>query len=76
MKQVEAIRKGEAYDMLSEMKKSGKFNITDSSWDKVGNLSTYTGRASEQTEEMIKEFVDPILEKNKEFIGVKSEIRV
>ena len=76
MKQVDAIRKGEGYDMLSEMKKSGLFNIPESSWDKIGDLSNYIGRAPQQVEEFITELVEPLLKKNKEFIGIKSEIRV
>ena len=76
MKQVEAIRLGGKYDMLSEMKKSGKFNIPEEAWNKIGNFSNYIGRAPEQVEEFVREMVEPILEKNKEFIGIKAEIRV
>ncbi len=76
MRQVEAIRKGEKYDMLSEMKKSGRFNLPENEWNTIGNFSSYTGRAPRQVEEFISETVEPILKKNKEFIGIKAEIRV
>ena len=76
MKQVEAIRKGESYDMLSEMKKSGKFSIPEASWRTIGDYLQYVGRAPGQVKEFIKKEVLPVLEKNKEFIGISSEIRV
>jgi adenylosuccinate lyase len=76
MKQVAAIREGSKYDMLSEMKKSGKFKIPDSAWDQIGDFKNYVGRAPEQVSEFITETVNPLLEKNKEFIGIKAEIRV
>ena len=76
MKQVAAIRQGDTYDMLSEMKKSGKFPIPDAKWSEIGDFSKYVGRAPQQVEEFIAEKVQPVLEKNKEFIGIKAEIRV
>ena len=76
MKSVSAIRTGSEYDMLGEMKKSGRFPIPDSAWEKIGDLSQYTGRAPQQVEELVAEYIDPILKKEKDFIGIKSEIRV
>ena len=38
--------------------------------------SRYTGRAASQTEEYIKEFVQPVLDANKEILGIKPEITV
>ena len=76
MKQVEAIRRGGQYDMLAEMKKSGKFKIPEAEWQKIGDLKRYVGRAPDQVKEFIADTVDPLLEKNREFLGVKAEIRV
>jgi len=76
MKSVEAIRTGAEYDMLGEMKKSGRFPIPDSAWEKIGNLSQYTGRAPQQVEELVGEIIEPMLSREKSFIGIKSEIRV
>ena len=36
----------------------------------------YTGRAKEQTEEFIQEVIQPILNENKEFLGLKADIKV
>lgn len=76
MKQVDAIRRGEKYDMLSEMKKSGKFKIPDADWQKIGDLKNYVGRAPDQVKEFVSGTVDPLLEKNRDFLGAKAEIRV
>ncbi len=76
MKQVKAIRCGDLYDMLSAMKESGKFDIPESDWDKIGDFKNYVGRAPQQVEELVKNFVDPLLKLHKEEIGIQSEIRV
>ena len=36
----------------------------------------YTGRAEQQTEEFLAEIIAPILEENKEVLGLKAEINV
>ena len=38
--------------------------------------SKYTGRAKEQTEEFLAEEIQPILEENRELLGVTAEINV
>ncbi len=76
MKQVEAVRKGGKYDMLAEMKKSGKFPIPESVWEKIGDFGQYIGRAPQQVEEFIRDYIDPVLQRNPEAIGIKAEIRV
>jgi len=34
------------------------------------------GRAPEQTEEYINEYIQPVLDKNEEILGIKAEINV
>ncbi len=76
MRQVEAIRSGRPYDLLAEMKKSGQFPIPDSVWGRIGDFSSYTGRAAQQVEEFLRGTVEPVLEKNRDWIGMEAEIRV
>ncbi len=76
MQTVDAIRLGKEYDMLAEMKKSGKFPLPDAEWAKIGDFSQYVGRAPQQVEELVSEFIEPMLKKEKDFIGVESSIRV
>ncbi len=52
------------------------FNMTLEELKKIMDPSKYTGRAKEQTEEFLQEVVAPILEKNKDLLGVKADIKV
>ena len=52
------------------------FNLTLEDLKKVMDPHKYTGRAKEQVEEFILEEVEPILEGNKELLGMKAEIKV
>jgi adenylosuccinate lyase len=76
MKTVEATRSGGSYDMLAEMRKSGKFPIDAADWEKLGDFNAYTGRAAEQVREFVAEFVDPILEANRDACAEDNDIRV
>jgi adenylosuccinate lyase len=76
MRQVAAIREGKSYDMLAEMRNSGIFHLPDHVWEKVSDLSQYVGRAPWQVEELIAEYVDPLIEKYTEDLGIEAEIRV
>lgn len=76
MKQVAAIRKGENYNLIEELKKSGKFKLSQEKWEKISDFCSYTGRASKQVEEFVEEYITPLIEKNRDFVGIESEIRV
>ncbi len=76
MKTVEATRSGGSYDMLGEMRKSGKFPIDDAEWEKLGDFSGYVGRAPEQVREFVNDVVNPLIEANKDYLGISSDIRV
>ena len=43
---------------------------------KTMDPARYTGRSMEQTEEFVSEVIRPILEENKEDLGLKAEIKV
>lgn len=40
------------------------------------NPSKYVGRSVEQVKEFLEEVINPILEENKEILGMKAEINV
>ena len=44
--------------------------------EKTMDPKKYVGRAPEQTEEFLKEVIQPVLEENKELLGMKTEITV
>jgi adenylosuccinate lyase len=52
------------------------FNMTYEELLMTMDPSKYTGRSKEQTEEFIKEVIQPILTENKVLLGVKAEIKV
>ena len=52
------------------------FNMSLEDLQKTMEPSAYVGRAPLQVEKFLKEIVNPILEENKELLGVKAEISV
>ncbi|MFN4216473.1 MAG: adenylosuccinate lyase [Brevinematales bacterium] len=76
MKQVAAVREGEEFDMLTALRNSKEFPLPDEVWEKISDLSQYVGRAPWQVEELINEYVDPVLEKYKDETDIVADIRV
>lgn len=54
----------------------GSFNLDIDALKAILKPENYVGRAPQQTEEFINEVVNPILEANKELLGVKVELNV
>jgi adenylosuccinate lyase len=52
------------------------FNMTLEELKGTMDPAKYTGRAKEQTEEFIQEIIQPILDANKELLGLKADIKV
>ena len=52
------------------------FNLTLEELQKTMDPSKYTGRSSEQVEEFIKDVIQPVLDENKELLGMTAEINV
>ena len=52
------------------------FNMTVEQIEAVLEPKNFVGRAPQQTEEFINEVVKPILDKNKELLGLTAEINV
>jgi len=76
MKQVEAVREGGEFDMLQALRESGEFQLPDEVWDKIADLSQYVGRAPWQVEELLSEYVDPVLSRYDNDTDETPEIRV
>lgn len=68
--------KGLENNLLELIAKDPMFNVTTEDLNKVMEPSLYTGRAKEQTEEFLQNVVAPILEENKDELGVEAEITV
>ena len=63
-------------DLLQRILSDSRFGLTKEELDNILDVRRFTGRAKEQTEEFIEEYIKPILEKNKEFLGIDIDIRV
>lgn len=52
------------------------FNLSLEDLQKTMDPSKYVGRSPEQVDAFLKNVIAPILEENKELLGVKAEINV
>ena len=63
-------------DLLERIAKDPSFNMTLEQLQKIMKPENFVGRAPQQTEEYIREVIQPILEENKEVLGLIVEINV
>ena len=67
---------GKENNLLELIAADPAFNMSLEELKKTMDPSRYVGRSKEQVEEFLAEVVRPILEENKELLGVKAEINV
>ncbi len=67
---------GEDNNLLELIAADPAFGLTLEELEKTMDPKKYVGRAPEQTEEFLKEVIQPVLEENKELLGMKTEITV
>ena len=67
---------GEENDLIDRIVADPSFNITREEIESVLRPENYVGRAPKQTEEFLSEVVKPILDKNRELLGLKVELSV
>ena len=68
--------KGLDNNLLELIAADPAFNLTLEDLQKTMKPEKYVGRASEQVDAYLKNVICPLLEKNKEILGVKAEINV
>lgn len=69
-------REGKENNLLELIAADPAFNLTLEDLSKTMDPSRYVGRAPIQVDKFLSEVVNPILEENKELLGVKAEINV
>ncbi|MCH5261848.1 MAG: adenylosuccinate lyase [Lachnospiraceae bacterium] len=69
-------REGKDNNLLELIAKDPAFNMTEEDLQKTMDPSKYVGRAPLQVEKFLDEVVNPILNENKELLGLKAEINV
>ncbi len=67
---------GKENNLLELIAADPAFNLTLEELKKTMDPARYTGRAKEQTESFLANVVKPVLEANKELLGMKAEIKV
>ena len=67
---------GKENNLLELIAADASFNLTLEDLQKTMDPAKYTGRAKEQTESFLEKVVNPVLEANKELLGLVSDIRV
>jgi len=77
MQSAEQVKKfGKQNDLIERMYNSKIINMSKEKIDETINPRNYIGRAPEQVEEFYNETIKPILEENKELLGVNVELNV
>lgn len=67
---------GKENDLLERIANDPAFNMTMEQLTAIMDPKNFVGRAPEQTEEFLDEVIAPILEANKDVLGMKAEINV
>ena len=68
--------KGLDNNLLELIAADPSFGLNLEDLQKSMDPSRYTGRAKEQVEEFLADVIQPVLDENKEILGVKAEINV
>ena len=67
---------GRDNDLLDLIAEDPMFNLSREELEKTMDPSKYTGRASVQVDAFLKNVVQPVLEENREVLGMTAEINV
>ena len=67
---------GKDNDLLERIAADPAFGMTIEQLRAIMKPENFVGRAPQQTEEYIDEYIRPVLEANKDILGMKAEISV
>ena len=67
---------GEENDLLERIANDPSFGMTMEQLEAIMEPKNFVGRAPQQTEEFVSEVIQPILDENKEMLGMTAEITV
>ncbi|MBS4539918.1 adenylosuccinate lyase [Clostridium sp. D2Q-11] len=63
-------------ELIEKIKNSNKFPLSNKEIDEIINPKNFIGRSEYQVEEFISEYINPILNNNKDVLGVNIELKV
>lgn len=67
---------GKPNDLLERIAADPAFNMTMDQLQAIMKPENFVGRAPQQVEEFVADVIQPILDANKELLGIKAEINV
>ena len=67
---------GKENNLVELIASDSAFGLSENEIRALLKPENFVGRAPEQTEDFLKNCVEPILEENKDLIGIKAEINV
>ena len=67
---------GKPNDLIDRIAQDPKFGMTKEQILSIMKPENFVGRSPEQTVEFITEYVQPVLDENKDILGMKAEINV
>lgn len=67
---------GKENDLLERIAADSAFGMTMEQLQAIMKPENFVGRSPEQTVEFITEYVQPVLDENKDILGMKAEINV
>ncbi|MDD6159596.1 MAG: adenylosuccinate lyase [Oscillospiraceae bacterium] len=63
-------------NLLELLARDERFDLSKENLGEVLDINKFVGCAPEQTEGFLKEYIDPILDENKDLLGMTAEVRV
>ena len=67
---------GKPNDLIDSISADPKFGLTKEQIESIMQPINFVGRSVQQTEEFFKDYIDPILEKEKQALGLHADINV
>lgn len=67
---------GKANDLLQRIAGDSMFGLSEEDVAQLTEPSDYIGRSARQTEEFVREYIRPVIEENKEYLGRDIDLKV
>ena len=67
---------GEKNDLLGRIMADPAFKLSEDELRELCDPRGFTGMAEHQTEKFINEYLDPVIDANKEYLGVEASVNV
>ena len=69
-------QEGKENDLIDRIANDPRFMMSKEEIMKIMEPKNFVGRAPQQTEEFFKDYIDPVLEANRDDLGLQAEINI